>query len=68
MRILHVESFENRGDKGLLAKTDAGTVFLIVDFDAMGLACRAAIGNLVPFREPGLNFDLSFGSTFWVQH
>ena len=68
MSILHVEPFENRGDESLLAKTDAGTVFLAVDFDAEGLACWAEIGDLVLFREPGLNFDRSFGSVFCVQH
>jgi len=72
--ILHIESFEHRGDEGLLAKTDrgagagAGTVFLAVDFDAEELAGRAEIGDLLFFREPGLDFDCSFGSVFWVQH
>jgi len=72
--ILHIESFENRGDEGLLAKTDrgagagAGTVFLVVAFDAEELACQAEIGDLVFFRKPGLDFDRSFGSVFWVQH
>jgi hypothetical protein len=68
MSILHIESFENRGDEGLLAKTDrgagAGAVFLAVDFDAEELACRAEIGDLVFFREPGLDFDRSVGSVF----
>ena len=68
MSILHIESFENRCDEGVLAKTDAGTMFLAVDFDAEELACRAEIGDLVLFQEPGLNFDCSFGSVFWVQH
>jgi len=68
--ILHIESFENRGDEGLLAKTvgGAGSVVLAVNFDAEELACRAEIGDLVFFREPGLNFDRSFGSVLWVQH
>ena len=30
--------------------------------------CRAVIGDLVFFREPGLHFDFSFGSVFRVQH
>jgi len=66
--IRHVESFENRGDEGLLAKTDAGTVFLMVNFNAEELASRAKIGDLVLFREPGLNFNRSFVTVFWVQH
>jgi len=72
--ILHIESFENRGDEGLLAKTDrgagavAGTVFLAVDFDAEELACWAEIGDLLFFGEPGLDLDRSFGSVFRVQH
>jgi len=66
--ILHIESFENCGDEGLLGTTDASTVFLNVDFDTKELACRAEIGDLVLFREPGLNFDCDFGSIFWVQH
>ena len=74
MSILHIESFENLGDEGLLAKTDASagagavTVFLAVDFDAEELVYWAEIGDLVFFREPGLDFDGSFGSVFWVQH
>jgi len=72
--ILHIELFENRGDEGLLAKTDhsacagAGTVFLAVDFDAEELACRAVIRKLVFSREPGLDFDRGCGSLFQVQH
>ena len=66
MSILNVEPFENGGDESVLAKTDAGTVIVAVVFDAEKLACRAEIGNLVLFREPGLNFNHSFGSVFWV--
>jgi len=72
MSILHIESFENHGDEGLLAKTDhgagAGTVFLAVDFDAEESVCWAEIADLVFFREPGLDFDHSFGSVFRVQY
>ena len=51
MSILHVESFENRGDEGPLAKTDAGagSVFLAVVFDAEELVCQAKIGDHVFF-------------------
>jgi hypothetical protein len=72
--ILQIESFENRCDEGLLAKTDrgagagAGTVFLAVDFDAEELVCWAEIGDLVFFRQPGLDFHRSFGSVFRVHH
>jgi len=70
--ILDIESFENHGDEGLLAKNDAGdgagTVFLAVDFDAEELVCCSEIRDLVFFREPGLDFNRSFGSVFWVQH
>jgi len=72
--ILHIESFENHGDEGLLGKTAAGagagggTVFLAVDFDAEEFACRTEIRDLVFFREPRLDFNRSFGSVFWVQH
>jgi len=68
--ILHVELFENRGDEGLLAKTDASasSVFLGLDFDAKDLGCRGEIGDLVFFQEPGLSFDHSFGSVLWVHH
>jgi len=53
-----------------LAKTGrgAGTVFLAVDFDAEELACRAEIGDLVFFGEPGLDFDRSFRTGFRVLH
>jgi len=66
--ILHVELFQKCGDESLLAKTDAGTVFLAVDFNAEESACQAKIGDLVVFREPGLNFNRSFDSVFCVQH
>jgi len=51
MSILHIESFGNRGDKGLPAKTDAaaGTILLAVDFDVEELACLAGIRDLVFF-------------------
>jgi len=65
--ILHVELFENHGDATLLAKTDAGTVFLTVDFDAEELPCRPELGDCVNIREPGLNFNCSFGCVLWVQ-
>jgi len=57
MSILHDELFENRSDYGHLANTDAGTVYLLVDYDAEELACRANIGFLLHFRDPCLNFD-----------
>jgi hypothetical protein len=54
--ILHVESVETRGDKGLLAKTEDGdsagtsagacTVFLPVDFNAEELVCLSEIRDL----------------------
>jgi len=74
--ILHIESFENHSDEGLLAKTDAGasagagagTVFLAVDSNVKELQCRAKICDHVFFREPGLDLNRGFGSVFWVQH
>jgi len=53
-----------------LTKTDrgAGTVSHAVDFDAEELACLTEIGDLVLFRDPGPDFDRSFGSVFRVQH
>lgn len=42
MCLLDIDSFENCGYEGLLAKTDSGatgvTVFLVVDFNAEELA------------------------------
>jgi len=69
LSFLHVEPFENRGDESLQAKTDAGAsaVFLAVDFDAKELVCQAEVGEFVLFQEPGLNFNRSFHSIFWVQ-
>jgi len=49
VRFLHIELFENCGDEGNLVKTDAGTVFLVVDFDGKELVCWAEIGDLVFF-------------------
>jgi hypothetical protein len=72
--IVHIKLFENRGDEGVLAKTDAGasagarTLLLAVDTDAKDLACRATIRDVVSFREPGLDFNHSFWSVFWVQY
>jgi hypothetical protein len=74
--ILHIESFENHGDEGLLAMTDcvagagagAITVFRVMDFDAEELSCQADIGDVVFFREPGLDFDRSYGGIFRLQH
>jgi hypothetical protein len=66
--ILHVEPFENRGDEGLLGKTDAGTVCNEVNVYAEEWGFRAEIGDLALFGQPGLNFDCSFGSVLWVQH
>ena len=68
MSILHVELYENCGDDSVLAKTDAGTIFLVVDFDGKEFGCWAKIGGLVLFREPGLNLDQSIGSVLLVQH
>ena len=50
MSSLHVELFENRADESLLAKTDAGTIFLAVDYDAEELPCWAEIDELVLVR------------------
>jgi hypothetical protein len=74
MSILHIESFENCGDEGLLAKTDRGAgarddiVFLAVAFDAEALACQAKFGDHVFFREPGLDLDCSSGSVIRLQY
>jgi len=72
MSILHIESFENFADEGILAKTDGGagasTVLLAVHFNVEELACQAEICDAVFFQEPGLDFDRSFGSVFRVQH
>ena len=70
MSVLHIELFENLGDEDILAKTDASAsaVFIVVDFDAEELACRAEIGDCGCFLESGLNFDHSFRSIFWLQH
>ena len=43
MSILHVESFENCGDEGLLGKTDAGNMVLMADIQAEELARRPGI-------------------------
>jgi len=66
--IPHVESSENSGDEGLLAKTDAGTMLLTVALNAEKLVCRAVMGHLVLLPEPGLNSDRSIGMVFRVQH
>ena len=57
MSIVHIETYENRGDEGHLARTaagagaSAGTVFLAVDFDLKELACRAEIRDRLIFRR-----------------
>jgi hypothetical protein len=59
MSILHVESLENCGDEGLLAKTDA--VIIAVDLDAEELPCWTEVRDLVFFRELRLDLDRCFG-------
>jgi len=54
MSILHVESLENRGDEGLLAKTNA--VIVVVDLDAGEVPCWTMVRDLVFFGK--LRFDL----------
>jgi len=72
--ILHIESFGNRGDEGLLANTDCGTgggacpMSLAVDFDAEELEGRAKIGDYVLFRDPGLDLNRRFGRVCRKQH
>jgi hypothetical protein len=65
---LHIESCENHGEEGLLAKTDASTSFLTVDCNANDLVFWAEIGDLVLLLEPGHNFRCSCGSFLWGQH
>jgi len=59
MSMLHVESLENRGDEGLLAKTDA--VIIAVDLDAEELPCWTEVRDLVFLRELRLDLDRCFG-------
>jgi len=61
MIILHVESLVNRGDVCLLAKTDAGAVFIAVDPDAEELPCWTEVRDLVFLRELRLDLDRCFG-------
>ena len=72
MSILHIQLFENHGDEGRLARTDAsagaGTVYLTGDFDDEELAWWAKIGDLAFVQEPGLDFNRSLVSVFRVQH
>jgi len=74
MSIVHIESFEDRVEDGLLPKIDcgagagAGTVFFMVDSDAEQLVCRGEICDLVFFRALGLDFNRSFGSVFQVNY
>jgi hypothetical protein len=72
--MLHIESFEIRGDEGLLAKTDAcaGTFLLVVDLHAKEMACRAEIRNLIfslkrstIFREVFVNLGSLNRLPFW---
>jgi len=61
MSILHVESIENCGDEGLLAKTDA--FIMAVDIDAEELLCWTGVHDLESFRE----FRLKPPSLLWRQ-
>jgi len=54
-----VESLGNRGDEGLLAKTNA--VIIAVDLDAEELPCWAEVPDLVFFRQLRLDLDRCFG-------
>jgi len=55
-----VESLENRGDEGLLAKTDASAVFITMDLDAEELPCWTEVRDLVFFRELCIDLDRYF--------
>jgi len=59
MSIWHVESLENGGDEGHLAKTDA--VIIAVDLDAEELPCWTEVCHLVFFRELPLDLNRCFG-------
>lgn len=62
----------NRGDEGLLAKTDAsssaGKVLLAVDFVGEQLVCWVEIGDLVFSRESALDFDCDSSSVIRVHY
>jgi hypothetical protein len=66
--ILNVELYENRGDEGILAKTDTITGFFTVDCDAEEFECQAGIGDLVLLQEPGLNINYRCGIVFDIHH
>jgi hypothetical protein len=54
-----MESLENRGDEGLVAKSDA--MIIVVDLDAKELPCRTEVRDLVFLREVPLDLDCCFG-------
>jgi hypothetical protein len=58
---LHIKPSENGGDADRFAKSDAGTVVLMVEFDAEDMGCKAEISGRVILGELGLNFDRSVG-------
>ena len=59
MSIFHVESLENRGDEGLVAKTDA--VIIAVDLDAEELTCWIEVRDLLFFGELRFDRNCCFG-------
>jgi hypothetical protein len=65
--ILPVELFDNQGDDGILANTDAGKVFIGMDVNPEDLGWPGKICKRLQCRDPGLNFDRSFSSVLLIQ-
>jgi len=70
MSIMHVESLENRGDEGDLAKADASAVFITVYLDAEELLCWTEVGDHVFLRDLPLDLVRCFGGRLrtWIHH
>jgi len=59
MSIMHVESLGNRGNEGLLSKTDA--VIIVVDLNVEELPCLTEVRDPVFVWELRLDLDHCFG-------
>jgi len=61
MSIMHVALFENCGDEGILAKTDASAIFIAVDLDAEELPLWTEVCGQRFHRQRRLDLDCCVG-------
>jgi hypothetical protein len=61
IRMLIMESLDNRGDDGFLAKIYSSAIFIVVDLQAEQLPCWTKVHDLVFLYELRIDLDRYFG-------